>query len=481
MGAPAFAYLCAPERRAEYVASPNLLITVLDLLAGAPKAGDFPGLYPFLLSWLDPLACPPAVPGSDWPAEVRLRVFRAMLAHPQPPAAPLCEAELDREQGAHDLRALAVELLLRLDRVAALNRFWRTLPLAPEPQQPDLRIAILQWLNHLATGDKRAVVEELEPLLEEALRSPRLVDRFNAMGVLLRLGRPDMREALRRFFEEHREDEPVAWSALMHLASLSPDEYVHEACRERVGNPDGEVGFFTAVRLLVKWWPEEIQERLLAWMRDGTVDPYLALPALLRHDRAAVVDWLREEVRTDDLQRLTRALQFVAGERVTELGPALLDRVRQLPPAARPQLYGALVALRTSGVEALLLAELASPLPPELRAAAAVELLNLGDAEGVGRVADLVAAADPAAIAAVLGRARQGGPRGVPDRLVPALLDGLVRIPGEDGKRAVLFVLRFRGRFDDRTRGALLEAYRREPSRRLAQEIAKVIEELAHR
>jgi hypothetical protein len=53
-------------------------------------------------------------------------------------------------------------------------------------------------------------------------------------------------------------------------------------------------------------------------------------------------------------------------------------------------------------------------------------------------------------------------------------------MPGEDGRRAALLVLRLRGRLGA-VRDGLLDAYRYEPSRRVAKEIAATIEELAHR
>ena len=350
LGQPALDYLTSPARYPEYVAAPNLLVTVLQLLAEAPP---FPGRFPFLAHWLDETNCPPAAAGSDWPDEIRVYVFAALKTHPDPSAVPICVQELLGPRGKHDLRGAAIDILLRVGQAEALNGAFRTLPPTPDTPSPDLRTTLLDRLFHMAapgaTEESRAQVKALEPLVREALGSPRAVERFHAMGVLWRLGRPGMEQELERFFEENREDETLAWSALLLLAADGPHPFVHEACLARVERPDKGVGFTTAVQILGRLWIAEIEERLLDWMSRGDVDPYMELPALLRHDRERVVAWLRVEVRTDDQARLLRALRFIAGERITELAGDLLARVRELDPPQRPPLYGTLVALRAPG------------------------------------------------------------------------------------------------------------------------------------
>lgn len=481
LGPPALEFLVSPARYPEYLATPNLLVTVLDLLAEAPAP---PGLFPFLAHWLDERNCPEAVPGSDWPEEIRVHVFAALKAHPVPEAKPFCLAELGPPRRGHDLRATAIDILLRLGEADVLNGLYRTLPPTPEAPEPDLRAGVLGRLFQMAApaaGDRnRRQVEALEPLLREALGSPRAIERMSAMGILLRLGRPGMEADLQRFFEENRENEMLAWSALNLLAADGPVPFVREACLARVSKPDLGIGFTGAVRLLAQWWPEEIVPHFAEWTRLGVLDPYMVLPALLRVDREGVVRWLREELRTTDTARLLRALRFVAGERVTELAPDLLGLVRKLDPPGRPPVYQALVALRAPGAEALLLAELSAPIPDYLRGAAAVEILNLGGEEGRARLAELVAEGDGAVLDVLLRHAGQFGAQGVPPALVPAVLKALRTLPAENGRRAALLVLRFRGRFDD-TREGLVEAYRYEPSRRVASDIGEAIAELAHR
>ncbi len=481
LGDPALDFLTSPARYPEYVAAPNLLVTVLELLAQAPAS---PRLFPFLAHWLDERNCPQAVPGSDWPEEIRARVFTALRAHPAPEAGPLCLAELDRPRGSHDLRGAALDILLRLGQADVLNGIYRTLPPTPDEPEPDLRAGVLERLFNMVgpgAGERnRAQAARLEPLLGEALESPRAIERMNAMAILLRLGRPGMAEALERLFDENRANEVLAWSALKLLSADGPLPFVREACLERVRRPDAGIGFTGAVRLLAEWWPQEIVPHFAEWTRLGVLDPYMVLRQMLAVDREMVVRWLREELRTDDTARLLRALGFVAGERVTELVPDLLDVVRKLDPAGRPPVYQALVAMRAPGAEALLLAELKARIPDYLRNAAAVELLNLGAAGGHARLAELVAEGDGAVLDALLRSASRLGEEGVPNALVPAVLAALRTLPGEDGRRAALLVIRFRGRFDD-VREGLLEAYRYEPSRRVAQEIGEAIAELAHR
>ena len=481
-GEPAFEFLMSPARQPDYLGAPNVLLTVLDLLVRAPP---LPQLFPFLEGWLDEKNCPPAVPGSDWPEEVRLHVFAALRTHPVPAAAQVCEAELLRKYRSHDLRGAAISILLELRKADILNDVFRELPPTPEIPEPDMRAELLERLFQMAAPNadagSRAQVERLEPLLNEARERGRTIERVGATATLFRLGKPSMDEALRRFYEEREgSDDPLAWSALKLLVTDRADPYVKEACLDRIRKPDMGVGFATAVRLLAQWWPAEIAPKYLEWVRLGLLDPYMAMPAMLTEDRDTTLRWLRSELRTDDLDALIRALTFIAGERITELVPELIELVRRLDPAHRPAVYRTLVLLRAPGVEALLLAELAAGLPDALRAAAAAEMLNLGGAEGEERLAELLAAGDAAVLDTLLGRTRTLGGFGVPTRLVPALLQALRGMPSEDGRRTALLVLRLRGRFDD-VRDGLIEAYRFEPSRRVAQEIGAAIEELAHR
>jgi hypothetical protein len=68
----------------------------------------------------------------------------------------------------------------------------------------------------------------------------------------------------------------------------------------------------------------------------------------------------------------------------------------------------------------------------------------------------------------------------VPDRLVAPLLRAAQEAAGEGARSAAVVVLRCRGTLDG-VREGLVDAYRREPSSRVAREIAEALEDLAHR
>jgi hypothetical protein len=143
-------------------------------------------------------------------------------------------------------------------------------------------------------------------------------------------------------------------------------------------------------------------------------------------------------------------------------------------------IYRPLVALRTPGTEALLLAEMANRKDAVLRGAAAQELLNLGGRQGITHLAAELDRGDPVILRTLLANAKGSGRAGVPESLVGPTLKALRGFPDEDDRRTALFIFRYRGTLDGAREG-LVEAYRREPSRRLATEIRKVLEELAHR
>jgi hypothetical protein len=72
------------------------------------------------------------------------------------------------------------------------------------------------------------------------------------------------------------------------------------------------------------------------------------------------------------------------------------------------------------------------------------------------------------------------GAEGLPDGFLDPVLRALVTLPSEDDRLAALAVLRRRGTLEG-VQAALEDAYRREPSRRVAQEIAETLRELAYR
>ena len=76
-------------------------------------------------------------------------------------------------------------------------------------------------------------------------------------------------------------------------------------------------------------------------------------------------------------------------------------------------------------------------------------------------------------------RSSATGRDGVPSSLLPGLLRLLERTPNEQTRLRILLILRCRGTLDGVESG-LMEAYRREPSSRVADAIRATIVELAH-
>jgi hypothetical protein len=113
-----------------------------------------------------------------------------------------------------------------------------------------------------------------------------------------------------------------------------------------------------------------------------------------------------------------------------------------------------------------------------LREAAVAELLNLGDAKGLERIAGALEAGDPQIMDILFRRTVAGG--GVPEPLLPVVLARLRAAPDEEERRTALFILRYRGTLGG-VAEPMMEAYRRERSHRLAAQIRTVLEELAHR
>ncbi|MHC4550376.1 MAG: hypothetical protein ACYTEZ_16530 [Planctomycetota bacterium] len=489
LGRPALDYLLAEERYPAYRTSPNVLLGVLRFLPGVAGARDHERLDPFLTWWLDPAHCPPRTPGADWPLEIRRLVFDAFGAFPTPAAVPACLDELRRTRRDRDLRKVAMAVLIAVGEGAVLNELYETLPPNDEEEAPDLRTHLLQQLHAWAAPGReeaaRARVLELEPVLQKGLRSERVAERLQAMGTLLRLGHADMAGRLIETFEQFAGEGHVhaAWSALLMLAQDQPHPYVRRVCFAQLAQPTHPVAFETAARLVSRWWPDAEPARSQLWAeieRRERLHPMQLLPDLVRVHRARVVDYLLREIRGADQERLEQAAAFAAGRRLREVGPALLERVREVERERRPVLYHALVTLRTPGVEALLLAEMADRGETLLRSAAATELLNLGGEAALLRLGEELEARDPVVLRALLTRSRAYPRTGVPDALVGPVFAALRRASGEDDRRVALFILRYRGTLDG-VREGLIEAYRREPSRRVAREIGQVLLELAHR
>jgi len=489
MGKPALDVLLAEERLREYGAAPNILAGVLRILPGFAGARNDERLYPFLAYWLDPAHLPSPSERANWGEDIRLLVFNVFGSFPGPAAVPFCLEEMERKERAHDLRRTAVAVLLATGNTGILVDRFDRLPPNTEEDAPDLRIELILGLyNMVAPGRDeaaRAIVEEMEPVLRRVIDGGRDAERFNAMGVLLRLGDTGMVGRLIEFFETAlANDQPrAAWSALLLLNKDKPHPFVRARCLEQLEHPAPTVGFEWAAKLICERWPEEKAALETVWAeieRGENLNPMMVLPDLVTVDRERVVAYLKGELRSGEMSRVGAALSLVMGKRLTELGPVLMDLVREIPRERRPLIYRPLVALRTPGTEALLLAEMANRKDAVLRGAAAQELLNLGGRQGIAHLAEELDGGDPVILRTLLANAKGFGRAGVPEPLVGPALMALRGLPDEDDRRTALFIFRYRGTLDGAREG-LVEAYRREPSRRLATEIRQVLEELAHR
>lgn len=489
LGAPALDYLLAEARFETYRARPNRLYNFLVLLPRLPGAAKHPRFYPFLLHWLVPENCPPTVPGSDWTADLRQVVFAVFVQQPGAPAVPPCVEELHKVKPKRDLRGGALKVLLALGRTDLLRELFPVLPpndAEPEPEG-DLKAYVVAALYRMAAplaseaqrDHARVMIGTLRRVVESD--TPSLM-RIQAAGALLRLGEASF-EA--RLWDEYRaavgeNEDARAWAALDILSADDPKPEVRAICLKRLEAGDGSPGYVAAVRLLLRHWVDEddVRARIWAEVEAGRLSPLLAVPPMAMHDRERAVAFLAKEIASGNMGRLQAAVRIATGKRLAELGPRLLDLVRSVPDQQRPFLYASLVQLGTRRVIPLLVAEMDPNRPEFLHGVAATELLKLG--EGIDVLAGALERGDEAVLAALQRRVQAVGRPGIPDALLPGVLHALREQPSEDGRLTALFVLRCRGTLEG-VRDGLTAAYRREPSRRVAKEIGKVIVELAHR
>ncbi|MHC4732109.1 MAG: hypothetical protein ACYS6Z_16185, partial [Planctomycetota bacterium] len=489
MGKPALDLLLAEDRLHEYGTALNILAGVLRILPRIPGAREHERLYPFLSYWLDPAHLPSPTERANWAEDIRQQVFKVFGAFPAPAAVPFCLEEMERKERVHDLRRTSLAVLLATGNTGILVDLFDQLPPNADEAAPDLRIELIVGLYRTAAPRQgsagRALVAEMEPVLREAIASEREAEQLNATSVLLRLGYTEMEGRLIEIYETALASggTHAAWSALLLLNKDQPHPYVRARCLEQLEHPSRTLGFEWAARLVCRWWPEEKAALETIWAeieRRENLNPMFVLPTLVKVERDRVVAYLKGELESGATRRVGDALNFVVGERLTELGPVLLDLVREFPRLRRPMIYRPLVMLGTPGTEALLLAEMANRKDEMLRRAAAAELMNLGGRRGLAHLAEELERGDPIVLRALFMRAKGHGRAGVPESLVGPALRALRVFPDEDDRRTALFIFRYRGTLDGAREG-LVEAYRREPSRRLATEIRQVLEELAHR
>jgi len=216
--------------------------------------------------------------------------------------------------------------------------------------------------------------------------------------------------------------------------------------------------------------------------RGGAFEPYPVLRLLREVDRPGVAAFLEEELSSGDEGRRLEALRFARTYKITEIGPRLLDDARRLPDGSdRAQILAQLVLLGTDGVESLLRSDFEHAPGPDLRLQAASGLLDLGDADSLARLAGPLRKGDPGLVGLLFERALEGGKYGVPAALVPALLGALANGRGETERLRALTAVRLAAPPGDAVTAALVEAYRREPSLRIADAMRDTLKERRRR
>jgi len=315
------------------------------------------------------------------------------------------------------------------------------------------------------------------------------VERVIAARALLRLGDANMAERLLAEFRGSGEDVTSAWYALEALAAEQNHPFVLQTCLAVVRDPEErsrrDLAFYTALSILT-YHARENEETLALLWEIFDEDPVglqkgdSVVMTLLTLDRARVLKGVKAALRSDDPARRDAALALVQRIRLPEARPWIRDMARRSSdPVWRGRLLNLLVLLRDTKTEPLLIAGLDDE-SDSTRGLMAARILDLGESAGVDAVNARLLRGDEAALGAVLQRAINAGRASVSARLLPGLIDLVARAPGEQTRLQALHVLRVRGILDD-VREGLIDAYRREPSHRVANKIKEVLIELAQR
>jgi len=492
-GADAAAYLFDEARDSAYRNDPALLNNVLSLLPSFPAALEHERLAPFLLRSAEAARAPEGGPPAEYAGTILRRVLEVFLVAPDPRAAPLCEEQLASPAPGADLRAEALEILVRLRRSEPLLRALPKLP--PNDAEPDGRLRLMLLDRLFASADPgagpeaNAFARAFEPALRASLASALPLERLRAAAALLRLGDEPMAA---RLVDEHaraKGDDLVASTALELLARARQHPYAHdrllEHYRDESARPPAErTGWFhTSLAILAAHWPRD-PEVVAALRRHldarDTAERFL-VPQLAEIDRGDVVARLRAEIESGDPGRLRSAVDAATAASLPETGPSILAVARrERDDATRAYLFAALARFRTEGADGLFADALDPSRSDLLRAVAASCLLDFGSSEGRRLVAASLDSGDRAVLDAMVRRAVAQGVGAAPPETIPSLLRIVRRASSEAARRGALLVLRLQGDLAA-VRDDLLDAYRREPSARVAEEIAATLRDLAHR
>ena len=493
-GHRALDYLLAEERMPTYYRSTNQLLNLLSFLQEFPDAHEHPRYQPFLEYWLDPKHGPPDTPGSRPAEEFRKRIFRIFRKNPPLWAEPYCIAEITRKNRHYDLRVEALGVLLYLGRTEPILTLWDRIPPTPEEPRAQLKEFVLAQMRTFLGDDqppaRRDGARRLEPLARRALAEGDLHAQVSAASTLLRLGDESMVDRMLDLVQRAKAegDRDVEWSALLLLAEDRADPRILKICLERVAGAVETTDFTyrTALKILAFAWIDDpvVRERIWAYVdRMGLTDlGPLQWLARAPEERARIVGLLREAIRGGPMDARLQAIRFAtsASDPIGEVMPDLFDVARTTTADhGRTRYLNALVTMRFRPVVALLWADLDDDLAV-LRTAAAANLLEIGEPDTVTPVGDRLEERDDAVLMPIVLRAQARGRAGVDDRLLAPLLLTLRRARGESDKFWALYALRCRGSLDGVEKG-LMDAYRREPSRRVAEAIRDTLVELAHR
>ncbi|MHC4932917.1 MAG: HEAT repeat domain-containing protein, partial [Planctomycetota bacterium] len=406
---------------------------------------------------------------------------------PDARAVPPCIEELKRGEHEPDLRAPAIAALLESGEGAHLRDLYAGLP--PDAAEPEVfhRFLVTKRAYSFASPGQSSRMREqviaLEPALRGALESEHEIERIYAAAALLTLGDDSMEAYLLKEFE--RDGEAAGWDAIRLLAIHNGSAKARAICLKELDAGERRVGFYTALDLLGKIWisDPEVRRRLEGFLHDSTwLEDGRLLQRLIRVDRPLILEFLREQIQSGDPRRVDAAVEFVKHDSVREAVPWLMELLHK-STGDRKRLYflRALVALRAPDALPMLRAELVEAEDSDTRGLALGAILGTGDPEGLEEVAGLVREGERLVLDALQARALSRGRDGVPDELLSAVLAAVRELPSEESRIQALWILRGRGILDPVVEDGLTQAYRTEPSQRVAREISRALEELAHR
>jgi len=480
-GTPALDYLLSEARFPRYRTSPNPLANLLSMLPHTPEVRRHPRLYPFLLYWLKPENCPAPAAGSNWLATYRKQIFAVFTHYPNEAAVPACIEEMDRKKRVHDLRGEAMLVLLATGHSDVVRERYDSLPNTH-------RYYIIDRVREAASGKQNELLQAearaFEPLLRRLLESDDVIERVNAAGVLLRLGDDSMADRLIQEYKRNpgSDRETIAWSALRMLVEEHADPRVRAICEQRLRDgKDASLAYDQARYLLGRGWSDdsEVQEILWALVVEDEVLEPRTVRRLALVDRARAVAFLKDAILHGEGRRRTDAIRFARISMLNEAGPWLIELLSRTSDLARRfDYYSALALLRTKAAVPLLRAELEDATSVNTKQQAMSLLLQFDDADTHVALARMLEDGDESILEVIYQRSKATG--SVPDALLASVVHALRHMPGESGRLKALFALRCRGTLAGVEEG-IIEAYRQEPSRNVANQIETTLIELAHR